>query len=255
MVQRALAVRSALDPLGITPRLLGGVAIFRRCPSARDESKLARTYGDVDIAAHRTTAKSALEILAPLGLEPAEPFNRLHGGSRLKFWFEDGKHLDLFLGRFSMCHKLDFGPRLECDPETLSLADLLLTKLQIARLTPRDFGDVCALLADHALSADDSGINVQYIAALLGRDWGWWRTATENLDRVGARVADVSLPATERERVLRAVGDLHRWIAARPRSLQWRIRAKVGERLPWRDEPEEVDGTARLNPATPSNAP
>ena len=77
-----------------------------------------------------------------------------------------------------MCHRLDLRDRLDLHPETLSLADLLLTKLQVVETTEKDLVDMATLLSDHALTEDERGINIEYIAGIASSDWGWWRTIT-----------------------------------------------------------------------------
>ena len=45
----------------------------------------------------------------------------------------NGRHIDLFVGSFRMCHELPLADRLDRDSPTLPLAELLLTKLQVVR--------------------------------------------------------------------------------------------------------------------------
>src|SRR4051812_24092370 len=54
-----------------------------------------------------------------------------------------------------MCHNIPVTERLERDPATLPLAELLLTKLQIVELNERDATDAAALLHHHEVAADD----------------------------------------------------------------------------------------------------
>ena len=50
-----------------------------------------------------------------------------------------------------MSHKLDLRGRLDGPAPTITLADLLLTKLQVWEINRKDLGDTLCLLADHAL--------------------------------------------------------------------------------------------------------
>ena len=223
--------------LGLTMRLLGGVAFAATCHSVRNGA-LARPYGDFDFAIGRQDARGLRRMFAGAGLIPAERFNAISGHSRLLYYTEDGMKIDVFVETFEQCQTLNFAPRLRQQEVTLPLADLLLTKLQVAQLTVKDVTDTAALLLDHSLTDDESGINVRYLAHFLGADWGWWRSATETLDRLVREVPRI-LDAETGEVITRRIDDLKAAIDAQPKSLKWRARATIGDRMSWRTEPEE----------------
>jgi hypothetical protein len=54
-----------------------------------------------------------------------------------------------------MCHVLNFKDRLEIEPYTLSLADLVATKLQVVQMTEREYKDLMCLLLDHTVGTRD----------------------------------------------------------------------------------------------------
>ena len=56
--------------------------------------------------------------------------------------------MDVFVDSFRLCHELSLKKRLNLDPEAISVADLLPTKLQVARLNEKDVSDAAALLLD-----------------------------------------------------------------------------------------------------------
>jgi hypothetical protein len=225
---------------GMTVRALGGVAVAIRCPSAAPGGPLARDYSDIDVAAAGVDARRLQGPTAALGFEPKARFNAVNGRTRLMFTAPDGLHLDVFLNDFRMCHRLPLTRRLTVDDETLPLADLLLTKLQVARLTHKDVMDAAALLLDNPLTTDDTGINVGYIVHLLARDWGWWRTVTDNLRTVSSHAATLPIEAGHSEKVRRHVSDLLAFVEEEAKSVRWRLRARVGDRAPWRLEPEDA---------------
>lgn len=223
--------------LGVTLRLLGGVAIAASCPSARNGA-LARTYGDFDFATTRQDGRGLRKVFAAARLVPAERFNAISGHSRLLYYTEDGMKIDVFIETFEQCQTINLAPRLRQREVTLPLADLLLTKLQIAQLTAKDVSDSAALLLDHRLSEDEAGINVRYITQMLAGDWRWWRSATETLDRLTRevpRILDAGKAATVTDRIR----DLQAAVDAHPKSLKWRARSAIGDRMSWRTEPEE----------------
>ena len=210
-----------------------------RCPSARAPGKLARGFSDFDVAIKSGDQKRTTSAMAAFDLVPAQRFNAVHGASRLLFERSDGLHADVFVGRFELCHTLPLSQRLSLDDTTLPLADLLLTKLQVARLTRKDVSDAAALLLDHELTDDDRGVNVRYIADLLAADWGWWRTVTENLGRVQTSLDDLPLNGADRQVIEGRLAEIQSRVDAAPKGARWRVRARVGDRRPWRQEPEE----------------
>jgi Uncharacterised nucleotidyltransferase len=82
----------------LTLRLLGGVAISLRCPSAFS-GPLQRTYGDLDFATPRRTARQLRALLESAGYSAERLFNAMHGDQRLIYQDEThDRHLDIFVG-------------------------------------------------------------------------------------------------------------------------------------------------------------
>jgi hypothetical protein len=238
-IERAEGLIAGASGAGITARALGGIAVAIRCPSAR-VAPLKRAYHDLDIATTRSDSQALEEFLVTEDFQPNERFNALHGRSRMIFTAADGLHLDVLIGEFAMCHRLDLSKRLGVDSRTLGLADLLLTKLQIAELNRKDTQDLAALLLDHPLTEDEEGINAGYVADLLARDWGWWRTVTANFGLFEHHMPSLGIPEPGAATILQRLDQLRQGVEARKKSFAWRSRAKLGDRMPWRAEPEEV---------------
>jgi hypothetical protein len=223
----------------VIARALGGVGVALTCVSAT-KAPLAREYHDLDLATTRRHGHRLSDALIRAGCEAAERFNALHGHSRMMFTLPNRCHVDVLVQEFVMCHKLDLGSRLTVCRETIPVADLLLTKLQIAQINHKDVLDIAALLVDHPVTENDDGINASYIGGLLSDDWGWWRTVTENLVVVDELLPSLGLQRDDEERANGRLHELNAAISHRKRSLRWRARARVGERLAWRLDPEEV---------------
>jgi hypothetical protein len=220
---------------GTVLRALGGVAVQIRCPSAQHPA-LARTPKDLDFASTSKQREAIIALFREAGYQADAEFNALHGKTRLFFWdAANTRQADLFLDRVSMCHSLDLADRLDEDPETLSVSDLLLLKLQVFETNERDYKDALALLLDHS----DGGIDVEYISRLLAADWGWWRTATmvlERLDRYARELEGFDLANEVHYRIRELLGA----IEAQPKSTRWKIRARIGDRARWYELPEET---------------
>jgi hypothetical protein len=225
---------------GVPMRLLGGVAV--RLHASDLPPALDRSYKDLDFAVTKKGASAADQVLKDAGYEPHVSFNAMHARERgLYFDDEHGRQVDLFVHSFRMCHEITLGDRLGTEPQTVPLAELLLTKLQIIEVNEKDIRDMVLLLHGHAIAdTDDDAVNGQRIAELCANDWGLWRTITANLERCRSHVDDYELPGAERERITARFDELLSRIEAEPKSRGWKLRAKIGERKRWYELPEEV---------------
>jgi hypothetical protein len=162
----------------------------------------------------------------------------MNGKERLLFYDNpNGRQVDVFVSSFRMCHEIPLEDRLSVDKDTVPLAELLLTKLQIIELNEKDVRDTVALLLEHDVTDDDSGVNASHVATLCANDWGLCRTISQNLNALRDRVGGYEVDG---EAVSSRVGHILERIEAEPKSRSWRMRAKVGERKRWYQLPEEV---------------
>lgn len=227
---------------GVPLRLFGGVAIRLRA-GERYPAALARSYADLDFLTSGGEAGSVEELIAKEGYEPYVAFNRVHGHKRMLF-FDDAndRHVDVFVEPFSMCHAIPVDGRLELEPQTLPLAELLLTKLQIVQLNEKDVSDALVVLVAHEIADHDGeAVNAARIAELCASDWGLWRTITGNLAVCLAHLDRFELSAGERADATHRIEALLERIEAEPKSRAWRLRARIGERMRWYEVPEEVE--------------
>lgn len=150
--------------------------------------------------------------------------------------------IDVFYDRIVMCHTIDLQGRLEIDSPTITLADILLQKLQVVKVTEKDLTDAIILLREHDLGdGDDETVNVDYIAKLLGKDWGFWYTVTTNLSRLKEWTAEYPLLTIEdREDVEKKIDRLLTRLHDEPKSLRWKMRSRIGTKRPWYRQVEEV---------------
>ena len=239
-VAEAVRVLDEAERRAIDLRTLGGVAVALRVGPG---SPFQREPQDVDFATSRHHRGAVERLLVDLGYEADEEFNFQAGRRRLLFHDpERGRQVDVFIDSFDMCHVIALEDRLVVEPRTLPLAELLLTKLQIVALNDKDANDVCALLLAADVASDDgwARINATRVAEMCAGDWGLWRTVDLNLDRIVDRLPGLGLATEEEERVERGVAALRAAIESVPKSRRWRARARVGDRIRWYREPEEV---------------
>jgi hypothetical protein len=228
-------------PAGLVLRALGGVAICLQAPGG--QPRLTRTVKDIDLAMAKGGSKQVIKVMLEAGYAADEMFNALRGSRRLLFHdFQNGRHLDVFVGEFAMCHELPLTARLRLDPLTVPREELLLTKLQIVKLTGSDQADVYNLLFHHDVADGGNagvGISAAFIAGLCAADWGLWRTCQLNIDRSLQNLDDSPLDAGERTVLASRLRTLRARIDAEPKGRKWRMRNQVGDRVRWYDEPEE----------------
>jgi len=228
--------------LGLAARLIGGLAIWLRCPSVR-EGPFARSYQDMDFAISSSASTKFKALLMTQGYLPDQFFNGLHGATRLYYGEPAGRwSIDVVIDELVMSHKLDLRDRLDGPAPTIPLADLLLTKLQVWAINRKDLGDTACLLADHGLSEDDSdveGISLPRLRSVLGRDWGFSHTVDRNAQKVAELWAKEPVPGAIHD-VTAQVTALRQAIDRAPKSRAWKLRSRVGERIRWYETPEEV---------------
>jgi hypothetical protein len=241
VVVEAARLIGAAEAEGCTVRVMGGVAISMHA-TAGVHPALRRTYGDIDLVTAKKDGRRTLKMLAAAGYQPNERFNAMNGGRRLVVYdMQNGRQLDVFVGEFAMCHRLPIAERLQVDPTTLPLAELLLTKLQVVHTNRKDVLDICAILLDHEVGdKDDNVINAPYVASLLAGDWGLWRTSRGTIETTRDQLPAIDLEPAERDVIDRRLTELWDRVERQPKSLRWRSRAKIGERTRWYEEPEEI---------------
>jgi hypothetical protein len=137
-----------------------------------------------------------------------------------------------------MCHVIELAGRLGHSGPTLTPVDLLVSKLQVYEVNMKDLVDSIALLLDHPIGDhDDDVINARYLARLTAEDWGLYRTLQLNTERVRNAARDLNVDAV---RINQRLDEIWTRIEAEPKSLKWKLRARVGDRVSWYELPEEV---------------
>lgn len=239
MEARRLAAQSTAAAVPLW--LLGGGAVQVLVGDA-GRPELTRRLQDVDFITVRGAQTGVAELLASCDYEPDEEFNTLHGHRRLLFHERVyGRQVDVFVETFRMCHDIPLAGRLIAGEPTIPLPELLLTKLQIVQLNEKDRIDLYALLLAFEVGGGSRGIDLERIGALCAKDWGLYRTTTLNLGRLGDGLGEVGLSSADRATIAERIDQLTAGIERAPKTAKWRLRARVGDRVTWYDEPEEVE--------------
>jgi len=227
----------------VTLRLIGGLAIRFHCHG--EHAAHLREYHDIDLFGLRKESEAIFSVFKDLPYSPNDKFNSLYSETRLEFIHKDsGKNIDVFLDKFVMDHSLDFRKRLMLDDVTIPITDLLLTKLQIERLTEKDVKDTIAILEDHQMGHKDDRetINVDYIVGLCSREWGLYKTITDNLEWMSNHVRKQTSSINGSEELLQKLATIQDHLAAGKKSLRWKIRSVFGERIRWYEPVETGEG-------------
>jgi len=270
----AIALARGAAGAGLGLKLLGGLAVRVLCP---DFPPRLRAGQDMDFACLSKGRKKVAAYLEQSGCQPDRRFNNLNGDRQMYFTAPSGRPVDVMVDRLTMCHTLDLRPAFGKLPLTIDAVDVLLSKLQVVELNEKDARDLLHLLSGVPVSGSgadpggggsgsggpgrgdagpgggsgrgDSGpggsrvsIDSDRFGKLLGADWGWWRTVTGNLSKLPA-LADEHPELIPPDRPLDPIAQSRYLLAlaeSAPKGVKWRLRANVGDRVRWYEEPEEV---------------
>lgn len=237
-------VISEAEKDGAQLRFLGGIAFYLNSPNARNLPQFKRTYKDLDFAVNSKGTKAIIKAFKKLGWKDDQQFNALHGATRMLFYYGEELDLqvDIFVGVFEQCHKLNFEKRLMITSPTLPLADLLLTKLQIHQLNYKDVLDIVMLLYDHdfGLHKSEEKKELQYILDLTHNDWGWYTTICDNLHVIDDMLGNF-VEGNDLSRIKETVEWIRTSIEGTPKTIKWKIRNLIGRKMKWYEIPEEVN--------------
>jgi hypothetical protein len=211
---------------------------------------------DLDFATRSKDRGAFYELLEAEGYTPDKRHNALFGGKQAYFVDVARKRpVDVLVDSLEMCHRMEFSDRLALSKPTLPLGRAALSKLQVVKINKKDVLDALVLLAEHPLArttarstrATGSGPSTcrgscrspRTTGAGGGRDRQPRHARALPRDRGHGggprppqRRASCSTEGADR-RPAKAVDDA-------PKSTRWKLRARVGERTQWYNEPEEM---------------
>ncbi len=221
---------------GARLREVGGLAFKRLCPSAHNP-RFYRENKDIDLMGRREDTKAITKAMEVLAYKPRELFNKLNMGQRLIYYDMTSKfRIDIFLDEFAMCHKFDFRESILANTYTLPITQLMMTKLQVVQKTDKEYKDLMLGLHDFDVTNGKSGIRGDEIANLAAKDWGVYTTFRKSLHELITHAQSAGLsadsPVVPRAQKLIAMMDSH------PKSMAWKLRAKIGEKARWYELPD-----------------
>jgi hypothetical protein len=243
-VAEAEAIISAAAERSLHLRLLGALAVIKQCPEhvwLLEETN--RILTDLDFMGYDREIGKVERMFKDLGYEV------LGGrGVTMDVWvgrriFHDPagrrRRVDVFLDKLDFCHPIELKGRLDLDPVTIPLTDILLEKLQIVEINEKDLKDLVVLLLEHdgADQEEPGRFDLAYMARLLSAEWGFYYTVSLNFDRV-RRYVDALPGLTDEHRALvrERIDAIWRRVEAEPKGLKWKLRARVGPSRRWYHE-------------------
>jgi len=242
--REVVRIIQAGNQAGVVLRVLGSLAFHMHCPRAGYlQAEMGRAYTDIDFAAYSKQSKEIKALFTGMGYtEDPEVYMVTEGGRAIYENATTHLHIDIFYEKLDFCHEIRWNGRLEVDSPTIPLAELLLEKMQIVRINEKDVIDTIMLLMEHPLGdGDKEVINVGRVARLCAADWGLWRTLTMNLDKVQKLATGYAqLSDDQKQLVVSQVTAALKRIEAEPKPMAWRLRARVGDRVKWYKDVEEV---------------
>jgi len=268
MFKHALYIIEEAENQGVYLRLLGAMAIRMHIQDTEFMDlydKLSRLgldadkkFTDIDFVTYKKQLKSLRKVLEnELGfVVDRMMLQYLRDRGRLIYYEKNNAyHIDVFFDKLEFSHDVHFGKdpekgRLHLDSPTIPLADIVLQKTQIHRINEKDIKDIIILLRAHDLIETDNTdetnlINIKYIAEVLANDWGFWKDATENFDKVKKFSEkywkEELISQEDMADVLNKVNNILEIIKHEPKTKNWQKRAKKGENKQWWRDVEEVE--------------
>jgi len=268
LLSEGLRVVAAVTHAGLTLRLTGGIAVRYY---ALDRRFADRAHTDIDLVGLKRESGALVALLDSLGYLEDSAVSLATANGQLRFYRTHRQcagtplsaeqsvrvsapydHIDVFLDAMDMDHTLPMRDRLKLDRYAISPADLLLSKLQVGRFAEKDAHDVITLCKDLPPESSDwpRVLNLRYVAQTCADDWGLYTDVLANDEKVLALLSGYQLTEQEALSVRTTLELARQMMLDEPKSTRFRLRARVGRRLPWRREVEETDASpdAKVGP-------
>jgi len=245
MIEAKKIIKKANEK-NIILRLMGSIAFRLHCPKyASYLDSLDRKLTDIDFASYSSERSKVESLLEKLGYT-TQSYVQVASATfgRSIYWKKNDKRIkvDIFWDKLKMNHEINFVNRLHLDKPTIPLSELLQEKLQIVKLNMKDVKDTIVLLLEHDVatkSTDKETIDLSPILERVSKDWCYYYTFSENLKKIqeilrGLEILQNKEKAIVNERIVRILDTFEKI----PKTLSWKIRAKIGTKKKWYKEVE-----------------
>lgn len=248
---------------GVILRILGALAVYIHTeePNIRNLFYTLERLGvgkplftDLDTVAYSRQQPLVKKFFeSTLKFKPNIYINTLFAYKRNIFEHPEGLFaVDVFYDRLEFSHNVEFGNapgkgRLEIDYPTISLADIVLEKLQIHKINRKDIVDLIILFLQHNIEEiqKDQVIDGGYIAKVLADDWGFYYDAIVNLEKVRDFAnnfeSEGKLSESQLKEINSKIDYLKEIIEKTPKTRNFQNRARKGTSIPWYRDVEEVE--------------
>ncbi|MHA1926044.1 MAG: hypothetical protein ACW974_09025 [Candidatus Thorarchaeota archaeon] len=226
---------------GVILRMIGGLAVRAHC---EDLEFCEREYGDIDLVAPAKEIAKIRETFAALGYLEDVSVARSTDRAQLLFRRHDSQdHVDVFLDKLRMEHTIDLRNRLQIEELTISVSDILVTKLIVYVTNEKDYRDIFTIIKDMKVGHEDKPgeINIDYIANICSKDWGLFQDIRGKIDECLQVMTHFDFSESESKLIRSNFQSVKEAIMKHPKSLRWKLRGLVGTRQPWRETVEEED--------------
>jgi hypothetical protein len=224
---------------GVELRLFGGLGCWLKSPHTRAQfdSRFSRDR-DIDLFTPRCGLFELNTFPHRCGFDRTEVESH-KGGSVLRLTSRvrgEAVEADIFVGRLNFSHGLNFGLEVLREGITFPFPELLIAKLQIHELTAADPPDLVMMTAEYDYGHDrGNGEDLSRAAEYCGRDYGLSLNVLSNIDKVEEWLESQHLPtglATSSRLTLEKLRSL---VKAARKTLRWKARSILGQRLSWYD--------------------
>lgn len=246
-IEEALSCVKEASDEGIILRIMGGMGVYLHSQEHKQLwEKLSRlgkkVFTDIDFASYGKFRGKIFNFFKKRGYDINQRLQMYYGMKRHIYFGGKVPIVEVFFDRLEMNHTISFNKRLEADFPTLPLSELLLQKMQIVKINEKDIKDTIVLLTAHDVGkTDKEKINLEALtqAGLLS-DWGFYYTVTTNLQKV-KEYARNSTILDENNKVIinERIDKILYYIEEQPKTLSWKLRARIGNKKRWYNEVED----------------
>jgi hypothetical protein len=247
-LQESLHLIEEANNRGVPLRLTGGAATEYHNHSKKLGQLEPEKNGlkDVDMVTYKSNRVEISKIFSDEGYIADRYIMAYFGEERFVFHHPTNKYLiDIFFENLNFNHPISLRPkgaqpRIELDYPTLTIADLLLSKLQIHQPTQKDLRDLQILILEHSLTDTEKSesINTSRITSVLADDWGFYHDAKTSLLKIITNTAATEIKTIKE--LEEKVAQITSKIDSAPKSVKWQKRERQGTKKQWWNDVEEL---------------